>query len=134
MVQKYEGKESFNDILRKRLVIELITAPNLVPYTEELIKNYLLELSAVLEMTVIMGPMVHSWAKDFRPDHYDGLEATVMWAESGAQVYTWEKFRAITIDVYTCKDFSVDKAIEYTKTVFRPEKIAWKEIEPILII
>lgn len=128
----YQDKKSFNDVLRKRLIIELITSDTIIPYTKELLENYLRGLSEVLKMTIIMGPQVHHWVKDLNPEYYDGFEAIVMWAESGTQVYTWERFKAVTIDIYTCKDFSIEQALEYTKDVFKPEKIAWKEIEPIL--
>jgi S-adenosylmethionine/arginine decarboxylase-like enzyme len=55
-----------------------------------------------------------------------------MWAESGAQLYTWERFRAITVDVFSCKEFSIAEAVAYTRQALHAEQIAWKEIEPVL--
>jgi S-adenosylmethionine/arginine decarboxylase-like enzyme len=130
----YNGKRSFNDVLRKRLVIELITSPALLPFTRTLLETYLVGLSQVLHMTIINGPLVHSWAKDFRPGVYDGYEGLIMWAESGAQLYTWERFRAITVDIFTCKEFSVQEAVDYTRRTLAAEQIAWEEIGRILTV
>jgi S-adenosylmethionine/arginine decarboxylase-like enzyme len=63
---------------------------------------------------------------------YDGYEGLVMWAESGAQLYTWERFRAVTVDIFSCKEFAVRDAVEYTTRALAAEQIAWKEIEPVL--
>jgi S-adenosylmethionine decarboxylase len=125
--------KTFNDVLRKRLVIELITGDD-IEHSKEFFESYLKDLSRELAMTPIMGPLVGTWAKDYKPSYHDGFEGIIMWAESGATLYVWEHFRAATVDIYTCKDFSIESAIHFTKKVFKPKKIAWKEIEPILTI
>jgi len=126
--------KTFNDVLRKRLIIEMITSPEMAPYSKGIIENYLKALSRTLHMTIIMGPKVHSWAKKYDKNKYDGVEGIIMWAESGAQLYAWDKFNAITIDIYTCKYFSINQAIKLTKKIFHPKKIVWKEIDQILIV
>ncbi len=129
-------RTSFDNVLRKRLIIEAIVSPesarNLSNVT--FLENYLRDLSTRANMTIMFGPLVHNWAEQLDYEKYAGLEGVIIWAESGVQLYTWEKHNALTIDIYSCKDFSINEMVEFTKNYFTTEKIEWKEVEPILTL
>ena len=102
-------------VYRQRLIIEARYAK---PITEDLVKRYLLELTRVAGMTVINGPFISSATGKAKPIHA-GYEGAVIWAESGAQIYTWEQFNFLTVDVYTCKRFDDQKLIDFTREFFQ---------------
>ena len=62
-----------------------------------------------------------------------GWSAYMSWKESGMHVYTWEETNErpnfISIDIYTCKDFDLDKVIDFTKKSFKDylTEITWRE-------
>ncbi|MCA9352989.1 SET domain-containing protein [Patescibacteria group bacterium] len=107
------------NITRKRLIFEGIYDKSFNVSIQS-IKKYLNELSNVLGMTIIFGPISNNWAERKFPERYDGCEAWVMWAESGTQLYLWETpKRLITVDIYTCSDFSIHNALQFTTNYFQ---------------
>jgi S-adenosylmethionine decarboxylase len=84
-------------------------------------------LSKVLGMTIIYGPIVKNLAGSLNPKHA-GLEAVAIWAESGLSVYVWNEPALFTTDIYTCKPFEPQKALDYISTFFVPEKLSFKEV------
>lgn len=133
-MKKYTGLEKFENVLRKRLVIEAQGLSNgKTPFQAGVVKKYLSELSDVLGMIIIHGPIVDSFAKKHRPDYYDGIEGHCIWAESGCQFYGWDRFASFTVDIYTCNDFSIPKAVEFTKSFFNCKHIEWKEVKSLLV-
>ena len=115
-------KDIAPNIKRKRLIFEGIYRID-ADVSIESVKKYLTKLSEVLDMKIVYGPLVNNWAEQKFPDQYDGCEAWVMWAESGTQLYVWEKdARLITVDIYTCNDFSLHKAIKFTSDYFQCQK------------
>lgn len=129
-------KTSFDQVIRKRLIIEAVVFPDNAKElcNKTFLENYLKELTNHAHMTIVFGPLVHNWAERLDYEKYAGLEGVVIWAESGVQLYTWEKHNALTIDIYSCKDFSVDKMVKFTKLYFSTEQIEWREVEPILTL
>jgi S-adenosylmethionine/arginine decarboxylase-like enzyme len=113
-------------ILRQRMYLE-------GEYSEDLqiddifLKKYLIELSNVLDMTVIFGPLIMRQAEKIYPKHA-GFECIMIWAESGVSLYTWEDGKFFTVDIYSCKKFSVEEAIELTRTYFAVKQLEWKEV------
>jgi hypothetical protein len=96
-------------IHRQRAVIEgyptrRLTAPK--------IKEYLRGLSLALEMKALMEPMTHRSAKY-------GEAAWIHWETSGAHFYAWDApMLFFSVDIYTCKPFEIEDAVEYTKGYF----------------
>lgn len=125
---------TFTNVLRKRLVIELIVTPQSTGLLSDqaFLETYLLRLSKEAQMTIVFGPLVHNWAEQLDSDKYAGLEGVMIWAESGVQLYTWEKHRAVTIDLYTCKNFHIPDIIEFTQNYFDTERVEWTEIHPLI--
>lgn len=113
------------DVFRKRLVIEATFDKAL---TKKLIEEYLRELTDRLGMNIIFGPLVHPFARGYKPDKCDGFEGLLIWGESGVSFYSWERYDFFTVDIYTCKDFDNKTAIDLTKKVFNTKEIVWKEV------
>ena len=108
-------------ITRQRLIIE---AKYETKITEEDIKNFLLELGKILKMTVDIEPLV----KKVDAEIQYGFYGYVHWIESGSHIYTWEKLNFLTIDIYTCKHFFVQDAIDFVKEFFKTKEIVYKEV------
>jgi len=117
-------KNLASKIYRQRLVIEGIYSTDITPSK---LKNYMQTLSGKLGMTIIYGPLVKNLAGKINPFH-SGLEAFLIWAESGTQVYTWEKDKFFTVDIYSCKKFKAKTAVEYTKEYFKAKELVYKSV------
>lgn len=106
-------------IHRQRLIIEGITF-SVVDRNK--VDDYLIELSNLLKMTLVMGPLT-------RENPKYGLSSYVYWEESGTHFYFWYKpFPFLSVDIYTCKKFNAKAAVDFTKKHFAITKISWKEI------
>lgn len=106
------------EILRQRLVVEgLVTAP--IP--AEQIEEYLSELSGVLDMVTLLKPVTH------QSDTY-GWAGWIHWETSGAHFYGWDQPRLFfSVDIYTCKAFSADHAVDFTRRFFGATEVAYRE-------
>ncbi|MBS7660230.1 MAG: S-adenosylmethionine decarboxylase [Candidatus Bathyarchaeia archaeon] len=112
------------EIPRERLIIEGFYEANI---NEEFLKNFLQGLSETLKMKVIAGPFI------FSPDRFStlhhGIGGFMAWAESGVALYSWRDHKFFTIDIYSCKAFNMQQAIEYVKEKLKSPQIVWKKIE-----
>ena len=110
-------------IVRRRLIVECIHKNN---FDEKKIYDYMVELSNVMNMTIVMMPTTNN------VEEY-GYSAYMSWKESGMHVYTWnetsERPNFMSIDIYTCKGFEVKDVIQFTKETFKNEitEITWRE-------
>lgn len=113
-------KDLAPQIKRQRLIIEATTKDAIAP---TLMYEYLYGISKVLDMTPYSSPSF-SLHEDY------GWCAHMHWVESGISLYTWKNEDPIffTIDIYTCKPFKVEKAIDYTKIFFNCQDIEHKEV------
>jgi S-adenosylmethionine decarboxylase len=106
------------DIYRQRLVIEGLVAEPIGP---ELIQEYLDQLSHVLDMTTVLSPITHQSEKF-------GWAGWIHWETSGAHFYAWEQPTLFfSVDIYTCKWFSADSAVDFTRDFFRASAVASRE-------
>ncbi len=106
-------------IYRQRLVIEG-TCPGSISDND--IHQYLVGLSGVCDMRVLMAPVTH------RSDRF-GWAGWVHWEASGAHVYAWDTpVRFFSVDVYTCKPFDAEQAVEYTRRFFDAGRIVAKAV------
>jgi S-adenosylmethionine decarboxylase len=104
-------------ICRQRLVIEGTCD---TPISDGAIRAYLIGLSKVCNMTVLLDPVTH------RSDRF-GWAGWVHWEASGAHVYAWDTpLLFFSVDVYTCKLFDMDEAVEYTRHFFDASRIVAK--------
>ena len=110
-------KDLAPDIYRQRLVIE--GYPEKV-ITEDEIKKYLAELSRRINMVQLIHPVTH------RSDLY-GWAGWIHWETSGAHFYAWEQPRLFfSVDIYTCKEFTPEDAVGFTKDYFKASEIEFR--------
>ena len=108
------------DLVRQRIVIEGTTKEIVGP---EQIKAYLLALADVTKMEVLSGPFSYS-------AHEMGYGGWIHWKTSGSHFYSYPTTPPLfTVDIYTCKPFSPDDVVTFTKNFFHAIEIVWKEIE-----
>lgn len=106
-------------ICRQRLVIEGTCE---TPISDTDIRDYLVGLSHVCDMRILLDPVTH------RSDRF-GWAGWVHWEGSGVHVYAWDTpILFFSVDVYTCRMFDMEKAVEYTGTFFGATQIVAKAI------
>lgn len=112
------------NLVRQRIVIEAVTDHCIGPQE---IKAYMVALSKVLNMQPLRLPF--AYAADVV-----GYGGWLHWITSGVHVYSYDsRFTGgvghiLTVDAYTCKPFSVEKAADFTRNYFKVEKIVYKEV------
>lgn len=105
-------------IYRQRLVIEGYPK---APISDVAIKQYLSELSRVTDMIQLIEPVTHN------SDAY-GWAGWIHWETSGAHFYAWEQpLLFFSVDIYTCKAFDPQVAVEFTKRFFNADSVEFKE-------
>ena len=104
------------EIHRQRLVIEGNVRQSI---SAGEIKDYLTGLSTVTDMVPLMIPMTH------QSDLY-GWAGWIHWETSGAHFYAWDQPRRFfSVDIYTCKAFDPQDAVNYTVDFFSPTETTW---------
>ncbi len=112
-------KDLSPEIFRQRLIVEGKCSHNI---TGDEIKEYLKKLSDLLEMSVLVEPVVHCSDKF-------GWAGWVHWEASGCHFYSWNKPSPFfSSDIYTCKEFDVESAVEFTKKFFEADEIVFKSV------
>jgi S-adenosylmethionine decarboxylase len=107
-------------LIRQRLIIEGTTEKIVKPRK---IKRYLLELAKVAKMEVLSAPITES-------AHEMGYSGYIHWKSSGCHFHSYfTQPPLFTVDIYTCKKFSIKKVIEFTKKYFNPIEMFWKEVK-----
>jgi S-adenosylmethionine decarboxylase len=113
-------------VFRQRLIIEAHFTANL---NSDKIKEYLTTLSQVTEMTVFAGP--YCWPPDER-SHPDvqlvDLNGFITWKESGCHVYAFSQTKFFTSDIYTCKQFDIEKVVSYTRDFIQSDDLVYVTI------
>ena len=105
-------------IHRQRLVIEGYPE-NII--TSKQIKQYLYELSQVIEMKALIEPVTH------RSEKF-GEAGWIHWETSGAHFYAWEQPHLFfSVDIYACKAFDNLLASSFTQKFFKSQKQTHKQ-------
>ena len=107
-------------VVRQRVIIEC-TAPRIVQPTE--LSDYLTKLSTELNMRPLSEPFVY-------PAEEIGYGGWIHWVTSGAHIYTYNTCTPslLTVDAYTCKPFSAQRAADFKRKYFKPIELVWKEV------
>ena len=106
-------------ITRKRLLIE---AKYTIPVDREIVKRYLTELPKHLNLRVYGDPIIHSPGGDGKEIN-QGYDAFIPLIDSGIALYVWSNEKFLSCVLYTCKDFSIPDALEFTKNFYRTEEL-----------
>lgn len=107
------------ELSRQRILIEGTTDLIIEP---ECIIEYLRELSKVVDMKMLSEPVAY-------PADDMGYGGWIHWVTSGAHFYSYPTDPPLfTVDAYTCKPFSLEKAVEFTEKYLKATEIVWKEV------
>lgn len=105
-------------IYRQRLVVEGLVDEPIGPRQ---IEAYLSQLSGVLDMTTVLAPITHQ-SERF------GWAGWIHWETSGAHFYAWEQpLLFFSVDIYTCKSFAADRAVDFTRHFLRAPTVEYRE-------
>ncbi|OHA00434.1 MAG: hypothetical protein A3C07_01105 [Candidatus Sungbacteria bacterium RIFCSPHIGHO2_02_FULL_47_11] len=110
-------------ILRKRLLIE---AKYNISVDENTVRNYLFRLAESLDLRTYGEPIIHSPSGQGKEAN-QGYDAFVSLIDSGISLYVWTNEKFLSCVLYTCKDFSTDKAIEFTRSFYQTTELEWQE-------
>jgi len=102
------------DILRQRPLIE---ANYSIPVDADVVRKYLLELAAYLNLRTYGDSIIHSPSGEGKIEN-QGFDAFVPLIDSGISLYIWSNKRFMFCVIYTCKAFSVEKSLQFTKEFF----------------
>lgn len=86
---------------------------------KEVIKNLLSEFPAQLDMTTIMEPQIMYYDGGEIPDD-NGVSGFVIIAESHIAIHTFPEKGFMTLDIFSCKEFNIEAAIDYVLRFFEP--------------
>lgn len=101
------------------VTIDLIGCPKEILSDYELHFNYLKMLPGLIQMTPITQPYVFPYSGLVPEDK--GITGIVIIAESHLSIHSFEDKGYSFIDIFSCKGFDVDKAIEITLSTFKPQ-------------
>jgi S-adenosylmethionine decarboxylase len=71
-----------------------------------------------LDMTKIMPPYVFTYHGAV-PDDW-GVSGVVLIAESHISIHTFPEKQFVTLDIFSCREFDIDAAVEYFSANFEP--------------
>jgi hypothetical protein len=71
-------------------------------------------------------PIIHS-PNGQGKEEYQGFDAFIPLIYSGISLYLWTNKKFLSCVLYTCKDFSTTKAVEFTKNFFDTKELEFKE-------
>ena len=100
------------------LTLDLTGCPKEILENYELHFNYLKILPEMIGMTPIIQPYVFPYSGLVPEDR--GITGIVIIAESHLSVHSFQEKNYTFIDIFSCKDFDVNLAIEYTVDLFKP--------------
>ena len=103
------------NVFRQRLLIEAKYKGNV---TKKMVEDFLRELPKHLGMRIYVEPIVYSPDGEGKEINqgYDGFVALI---DSGISIYVWENAKFISLVVFTCKEFKVKQALEFTEKFFK---------------
>ena len=90
---------------------------------KDFVFSVLIELPQLIDMHRISEPQVTIY--NGSPGSFDagGISAFVLIAESHITVHTFAKDGFVSIDIFSCKEFDMEKTLKFITEKFKPEKI-----------
>ena len=104
------------------LMIDGYNADYNVLSSVEAITKFLDEFPEEIEMTKIMPPYVFKYDGGDKPEDW-GISGFVIIAESHISIHTFPEKEYFSLDIFSCKDFDIDRAIEIVKDYFKTDKL-----------
>lgn len=110
-------------IVRQRLLIE---ANFTISITREEVRDYLLNVAKELDLSTYGEPIIHS-PEGLGKEENQGFDAFIPLIDSGIALYVWTNEKFMSCVLYTCKEFSVEKAVQFTKDFFKTADLEYRE-------
>ncbi len=111
------------DIVRQRLLVEAIYS---IPISEAVIKEYLFGVAKHLNLRTYGEPIIHSPSGEGKETN-QGFDAFIPLIDSGISLYVWTNQKFLSCVLYTCKAFSVQNAVNFTKEFFKTTMFEYQE-------
>jgi S-adenosylmethionine decarboxylase len=92
-----------------------------------LIYRVLEELPARIGMTKIMPPYVFKYS-GLKPEDW-GLSGFVLIAESHVSIHTFPEKNYASVDIFSCRAFDTEFAVEYLKSTFGMTRVECKVLD-----
>lgn len=89
--------------------------------------DYLKSLPELIQMTPITQPYVFPYSGLIPSDK--GITGIVIIAESHISIHSFEEKGYSFIDIFSCKNFDIDKAIKITTDLFKPDSYELNVVE-----
>lgn len=89
--------------------------------------NFLDNFPEEIDMTKIMPPYVFRYQGKVPEDW--GLSGVVLIAESHISIHTFPEKEYLSLDIFSCKAFDTEMAINYTKDLFEMKKYEHKILD-----
>ncbi len=86
----------------------------------------MLDLAAKLKLRTYGDPIIHSPSRTGKEAN-QGYDAFVPLIDSGISLYVWTNEHFFSTVLYTCKSFSVEDALAFTKNFFHTIEIEYSE-------
>ena len=116
-------KDLAPNIIRQRLLIEAKYDKSL---TKNDIRDYLLGVAEKLKLRTYGEPIIHSPSGEGKEEN-QGFDAFIPLIDSGISLYVWTNEKFLSAVFYTCKNFSVPDAVEYTYSFFNAVELEQSE-------
>jgi S-adenosylmethionine decarboxylase len=83
-------------------------------------KKLLLDLVKIAEMKPISKPLIIKYNAKDREE--SGVTGTIILAESNITIHTYPEKNLFFLDLFSCKEFEIDKITDYLKKELKMEK------------
>ena len=105
-------------ITRQRLLIEGFFA---IEMNKDTVKGYLLQVAKHLGLKTYGEPCIYS-PSGLGKNENQGFDAFIPLIDSGISLYVWTNEQFMSVVFYTCKTFSEEQAVSFTKNFFAMNK------------
>lgn len=123
MLYSQQMKNIAPQITRQRLLLE---GNFTISVDRKDVKDYLLGLAQALDLRVYGEPIIHS-PEGQGKEQNQGFDAFIPLIDSGIALYVWTNMKFMSCVLYTCKEFSVVKAVEFTKNFFKTTELEFQK-------
>lgn len=101
-------------IVRQRLLIEGKYSTDV---SQDTVESFLIGIASHLDLRTYGTPIVHAPGGIGKGEN-EGFDAFIPLIDSGISLYVWSSAKFFAAVLFTCKDFDVERAVEYTKNYF----------------
>ena len=116
------GLRGFNTGFGPHLMIDGYGCDPKKAGNEKFVHEVLEEFPQRIGMTKISGPHMIDYNGGDKPED-SGVSGFVIIAESHISIHTFPKKGFISIDIFSCKHFDIDKSVEFVKEKFGVQRV-----------